>query len=103
MNTIRDIVLIMKDISSLTADLIRCQVDHIAVTYKQTLSKLMTWALLVLVAILLALGGIGLIISGLHMQLAARIGPIATGYLLGGILLLLAAIIFLLARSQTKD
>jgi polyferredoxin len=103
MSTLHDIVLIVRDISQIAGDLVRNQIDRVVDNYKETQTRLMNWLLVVLVAIFLAIGGLGLIVYGIHVQLASMIGPAASGILLGIVLILIAAIIFLLARSKLQD
>lgn len=103
MSLMRDIILIMKDISQITTDLVRCQVDHFAVVYKETLTRLLGWLLLVLVAIILAMAGLSWILFSIHLRLAMLMGPVASGILLGSGLILVAVIVFLVAGAKIKD
>lgn len=100
MSKFRDIVLIVKDLSQITADLLKYQVDQIAALYKDTLTRLLTWLLLTLIAALLALGGLGFILWAAQVQLASVAGPVASAIIIGSGLIMVAVIIFLLARNK---
>ena len=103
MSKLRDMALIMRDISQITQDLLRVQIDHIAVTYKQIISRLLSWLLMVLVSIILGLGGISLMIYSLYVHLGKMIGPSASAVLIGTVLVMVAIIVFLLARAKIKE
>lgn len=103
MSRVSDLLLIAKDIGQIAADLLKCQAKQLAVVYKQTLTKILAWLLIALSSVLLAIGGLGMILWGAYIQLAVVLGPAGSAYILGAFLLLLAIIIFLLARSVLKD
>jgi hypothetical protein len=71
MSKLRDAVLIMKDVSRIAADLIKYQVDRVADVSKEALTKVLTWLLIFLAAMLLAFGGLILILWGVYLQLSA--------------------------------
>lgn len=103
MNTLRDMFLIARDVSQIGADLIKCQVEHLTLVYKETLTRLLAWSMMVLVAILFAMGGLALIVFSMYAYLTRFLSPGTAAVILGTALLLLAAIIFLLAKSKLKD
>ena len=59
--------------------------------------------LMVLTAIMLAVGGLGMILWAVYHQLSIVTDPEVSAYILGAFLLLLATIIFLLARNILKE
>jgi hypothetical protein len=103
MSKLRDAVLIMKDVSRIAADLIKYQVDRVADVSKEALTKVLTWLLIFLAAMLLAFGGLILILWGVYLQLSAAIGPSGSAGIIGVLLLLGAVILFLVAKGLLKD
>lgn len=103
MSTMRDVVLVMKDVSRITADLVKCQVEHIARVYKDILTNLLTWSLMVLVSIIFAMGGLALIIFSIYAYLSRYLSPGTSAIILGTVLILIAVIIFLLAKNKLKE
>lgn len=103
MNSIKDMVLIFKDVSHIVTDMVRYQTEQIKEVYKETLTRILVWVLVVLTAIMLALGGLGMILWGVFFKLALVIGPAGSAFILGLFLILLAVIIFLIARGTMKD
>lgn len=96
-------VSIMKDVSQIAGDLVQCQAVQLGRLYRRTLTKILAWLLIVLVSILLAIGGLGMILLGVHLRLSMITGAIGSAYIIGGFLLLLAVIIFLIGRNMLKD
>lgn len=103
MGNLSDIVHIIKDVSLIAGDLVKCQAEHVSRLYKEILTNLLTWVLVVLVAILLAIGGLAMIMLAVHRQLSMLIGPAGSAYILGAFLILTAVIIFLLGRTMLRD
>lgn len=103
MSTMRDVVLIMKDVSQITAGLVKCQVEHIARVYKDILTNLLTWSLMILVAIIFAMGGLALIVFSIYAYLSRYLNPGTSAIILGTVLILIAVIIFLLAKNKLKE
>jgi uncharacterized protein (DUF697 family) len=103
MSLMQDIVSIAKDLSLITADMVHCQAEHIAGLYKKTLSKALGWLLMALVAVLLALAGLGWILYSIHLTLTNLVGPVASGIIMGIVLILIAIIVFLIAHIKLKD
>ena len=103
MSSIRDIVLIIKDVSQIASDLIKCQAQQLRYHYKELMTRMLAWVLMVLTAIMLAIGGLGMIVWAVYHQLSVITGPAASAYILGAFLLLLAIIVFLFARTILKE
>lgn len=103
MSALRDLVLIIKDITQISTDLIRCQIDQLAAVYKDILTRTLSLLLLQLTAIILALGGVALMVSSIHTWLMLLIGPLAAGILLGTILILLGLVLFLVVRGKLHE
>lgn len=102
MDKMKEMLVIMKDISQIFGDLVKVQLHQITEMYKQILTKILTWALIIQAALLLAIGALAMIIAAIYMQLAYLINPIASAYILGAFLFLLAAVIYLLANAHLK-
>lgn len=103
MSAVKDIILIAKDLGHIAADLVRVQADQLADTYKQVLVHVATWVLVLLAALLLAVGGLGIILWGLYLQMSLVAGPVVSALMLGILLLFGATILFLLARGMLKE
>lgn len=103
MSKIRDFAVILKDLSHIAADLMECQAEHLGRRYKEVLTKILTWLLVVLGAMLLAIGGLALILWGVYLQLSLLVGPGWSAYILGFFLILIAIIIFLFGRTILKE
>lgn len=103
MSNVGNIMLIAKDVSRLAADLAKYQLHQLSVLYRETLTKVVAWALIILTSILLAIGGIGMVVWAVYWQLSLVIGPAGSAYILGGFLILLAVIIFLVGRNTLRD
>ena len=102
MSTVRDMVLIIKDISNIVADILHLHLSQITATYKKIMTELLSWLLLVLLSILLAIGGLIFVIYGTHVYLSRMIGEVSSSMLLGGIIIFLSVIIFLFAGKKIK-
>ncbi len=103
MSAVKDLILIAKDLGQIATDLVRVQADQIANTYKEILTRVATWVLVLLAALLLAAGGLGMLLWGLYVQMSLVTGPVISALLLGVFLLFGAVILFLLARGMLKD
>ncbi len=103
MSAVKDVILIAKDVGHIAGDLIKVQADQLANTYKHVLVHVATWVLVLLAALLLAVGGLGIILWGLYLQMSLVAGPVISALMLGILLLFGATILFLLARGMLKD
>ena len=103
MSKVGDILLIMKDASQIAVDLGKYQLHQLSVLYRETLTKVVAWALIILTSILLAISGIGMLVWAVYRQLSLLLGPVGSAYILGGFLILLAVIIFLVGRNTLRD
>jgi hypothetical protein len=96
-------MLIMKDVSQIAGDLVKCQLDQLSAVYKEVLTRVLTWLLVTLVAIMLAVGGLGLILWGVHLRLSLVAGTAGSAVILGILMLFGAIILYLIARNLLKD
>lgn len=103
MSKLYDLVTIMKDLSLVTTDLVKCQIDHVGHLYKQTAIRLLTFLLLTLAALALAAGGLGFILWSIYARLAIEIGPIISGLVIGLLLIMASIIVFLIARAKLNE
>ncbi len=103
MSAVKDFILIAKDVGQIATDLFKVQADQLVNTYKQLLIHVLTWVLVLLAALLLAIGGLGLIVWGIYLQLSLVAGPVVSAFVLGVFLLFGAAILYLLARGMLND
>lgn len=103
MRAVKDIILIVKDVSQIAADVLKIQVDQVADAYRRVLLKVMTWALVVLAALLLAGGGLGMIVWGLYLQMSRVAGEVISALVLGVFLLFGATVLFFVAREMVRD
>ena len=103
MSSIKDFMLIVKDVSHIAADLVKVQTEHFTNLYRNIMTRLLAWLVVVLSAITLAIGGLGMILFAVYMQLSSLANPIVSAYILGAFLVLLALIVFLIARNMLKD
>lgn len=103
MGNLRDIVNIARDVSQIVSDLASVQLRQLTELYRVMLTKLFAWLATVLTAILLAIGGLGLVLWGVHLVLSLAIGPAASAFILGGFLLMCAVIVYLVGRGMLKS
>ncbi|MBE0534929.1 MAG: hypothetical protein IH624_04605 [Phycisphaerae bacterium] len=103
MGSIQDIVAIAKDISQIIDDLVNCQLRQLTELYGQMLARLLAWLVIALTAVFLAIGGLSLIMWGVHLVLSLVTGPAASAFILGAFLLLIALIIYLVGRGMLKS
>ena len=103
MSKFKDIVLLLKDVSQIATDLLKYQVDQVATAYKEVLTRVLKWLLVTLAAIVLASGGLGLILWGCYVKLSEMVGPVGSSLILGVPLLLIATIMLLIAKNLLKD
>lgn len=103
MSKLKDAVLILKDLSAVAGDLVKYRIDYVVNIYKETASNLLVWALMMLVAIFVAIGGFGFILWALFVQFALTVGSVASALIIGTILLMIAVIIFLFVKSKIKS
>ena len=103
MGTVKDLFLIARDVGQIATDLVKVQADRMVETYKDVLVKVLTWLLVVLASLMLAVGGLGMVVWGLYLQLSLATGPVIAALLLGLFLLFGAAVLFLIARGMMKD
>ena len=102
MSTIKDLALVIRDISCIAADIFKIQASHITSVYKKVMTELLSWVLFVLVAILLAIGGLIFILYGIHVYLTRLLGEGGSSILLGGVIVLFSMIIFILGNRKIK-
>ena len=102
MGNMRDIVNIARDIGHIASDLTSLHLRQLTELSREMLTKLFTWLVTALAAILLAVGGLGLIVWGAHMLLSLVTGPAAAAFILGGFLLMTAVIVYLVGRGLLK-
>jgi len=103
MNALKDIILIMKDVGRITGDAVKVQLDQAADVYRDILMKVLTWLVVVLTALILAMGGLAMISWGVYLALSLVAGPAISALLVGVMLFLIAAIFFLIARGMLKE
>ncbi len=103
MGAVKDLLLIARDVGLIATDLLKVQADRMVETYKDVLVKVLTWLLVVLASLMLAIGGLGMIVWGLYLQLSLATGPVIAALVLGLFLLFGAAVLFLIARGMMKD
>jgi len=103
MGNIRDIVTIARDISQILSDLASLHLRQLTELYREMLTKLFAWLVTVLAAIFLAVGGLGLVLWGVHLVLSVAIGPAASAFVLGGFLLMCSVIVYLVGRGLLKS
>lgn len=103
MRTVKDFILIAKDVSQIAADVLKIQVDQVADAYRHVLLKVMTWAMVLLAALLLAVGGLGMIVWALYLQISLVAGKVISALALGVFLLFGATILFFVAREIVRD
>ncbi len=103
MGRIRDLVIIAKDVSQIVDDLVTCQFRQLTELYRDMLARLLAWLVIALAAVLLALGGLSLILWGVHLLLSMVTGPAASAFILGGFLLMMAVILYLIGRAMPKN
>jgi len=102
MGRVQEIVTIFKDVSQILDDLINCQLRQLTELWGDMLAKLLAWLVIALTAVFLALGGLSLIIWGVHLLLSIVTGPAASAFILGAFLLMIALIIYLVGRGMLK-
>lgn len=103
MSTVKDLFLIARDVGQIATDLVKVQADRMVEAYKDLLIKVLTWLLVVLASLLLAIGGLGMIVWGIYVQLSLVAGPVVSALVLGLFLLFGATVLFLIARGMLKD
>lgn len=102
MGKMKDIVLIVRDVSAIAADLMELQVRHATARARSAMTKMVLWMLVVVIAALLAIVGFGMILWAGWVQLALVTGPAVSAYILGALLLVLALTVLLTSRSVLK-
>ena len=103
MRTVKDIILIVKDVSQIAADVLKIQVDQVAEVYRHVLMKVVRGAMMTLAALLLAAGGFGMVVWAVYVQMSLVAGPVISAVMLGVVLLLAAAVLFFVAREMMRD
>lgn len=103
MSTVKDLILIARDVGQIATDLVKVQADRMVEAYRDLLIKVLTWLLVVLASLLLAIGGLGMIVWGIYVQLSLVAGPVVSALVLGLFLLFGATVLFLIARGMLKD
>lgn len=95
--------MIIKDISHIITDLLTSPIDHATIRLEQMQVKIMNRTMLLLTAVLLLIGGLGMIVYSIHTLLAEIIHPVASGLILGLTLILTALILIFITGSKSKD
>lgn len=94
--------MMIRDISHIVAGLLKSQVDHAAVKLEQLQNRVINRAMLILAAVLLIIGGLGMIIYSIHVLLAQIIPPAASGAILGLTMILTALILIFITANKSK-
>lgn len=94
--------MIIKYISNIISGLLQSQVDHAFGRLEELQTKVISHAILILVAALLMIGGLGMVIYSIHILLATIIPPAASGLILGLTLILSATIVIFIAENRSK-
>ncbi|HPD45998.1 MAG TPA: phage holin family protein [Anaerohalosphaeraceae bacterium] len=102
MGNIRDVVNIARDIGQIISDLTSLHLKQLTELYREMLTKLLSWLVIALAAIFLAITGLVMILWGVHLLLSMVTGPAASAFILGIFLLLFAVIIYLVGRGIVK-
>jgi len=102
MSAVRDILLIARDVGQIAADAVKIQADRAANAYKQVMVQVLTWALVAMASLLLAVGGLGMIVWALYLQMSLVAGAVISALVLGAFLFCGAMILFLIARGMSK-
>lgn len=95
--------MIIKVISNMITALLKSQVDDVLGRLEELQTKLISRAILILVAVLLLIGGLGMIVYSIHIVLATIISPAASGLILGLILILSATIVMFIAGNRSRN
>ena len=103
MSAVRDILLIAKDVGQIAADLVKIQAAQVANAHKHVMVHVLTPVFVLLAALLLAVGGLGMIVWGIYLQMSLIAGAVISALVLGVFLFCGATILFLIARGMLKD
>lgn len=103
MSAVKDLILIARDVGHIATDLIKVNADQIGTAYKKMLVNILTWLLVVLASLLLAVGGLGMILWGIYLRMSLAAGPVISALVLGVFLFFGATVLFLIARGMLKD
>ncbi len=103
MRLLPDLMVIIRDISQITADMVQSQVDKAADTGKKAVTRVLKWLLVAAAATIIALGGLAIGVWGGYLVLCLAVGPAAAAFILGGALLVIAVALFLAAGAILKD
>ncbi len=103
MSAVKDILLIARDVGQIAADLVKMQADQVAGAYKQVTVHVLTPVFVLLASLLLGVGGLGMIVWSLYLQMSLIAGAVISALVLGVFLFCGATILFLIARGMLKD
>jgi hypothetical protein len=96
------IIMIIKVINNMITGLLKSQVDHAFGRLEELQTKIISRAILILVAVLLMIGGLGMIVYSIHILLATIVHPATSGLILGLALILSATIVMFIAENRSK-
>ena len=103
MSAVKDILLIAKDVGQIAADLVKIQAAQVAQAHKHVMVHVLTPVFVLLASLLMAVGGLGLIVWGIYLQMSLVAGAVISALVLGVFLFCGATIFFLIARGMLKD
>lgn len=103
MSKIYKTVMIIKNICDIITGSLQSQVEHAFGRLEELQNRVISRAILTLVAVLLMISGLGMIIYSIHILLAEIIHPAASGIILGLALILSAAIVMFVAGNKSKN
>lgn len=93
----------IKEISNIITGLLKFQVNHILGRLEEVQTRVIRRAALFLTAVLLLIGGLGMIIYSIHTLLVTIIPPAASGLIIGLTLILSAMIVMSVAGQKPRD
>jgi len=93
----------IKEISNIITGLLKFQVNHILGRLEEVQTRVIRRATLFLTAVLLLIGGLGMIIYSIHTLLITIIPPAASALIIGLTLILSAMIVMSVAGQKPKD
>lgn len=102
MSLLRDMVVTLGDALRLSGDLMRRNLENRGKTLKRTIGRIIAAAILMIGAALFGAAGAGFIIYGIFAYIAGAVGWPASGLIIGGGLLVLSIIVFLVGRSAAS-
>jgi hypothetical protein len=103
MSLLKDIVLVARDMGDLANDIISCQLQTAVNMYKKTMANLLACFFMMVAGVVIAIGGLAMIVFGLHLWLTLYLGPVFAGLLLGAALLLISLLFFVAAKNKIDN